>query len=98
MRWGRKTVTLGLGIALCGGTLWGAPALVDMEARVRSKCFHCHGGGKLCQTTNDRVWWEHAVDRMVQYEDGLLRREEISAMAAWLADAANRQHWCTKTS
>jgi hypothetical protein len=35
---------------------------------------------------------------MVQYQDGLLQPEEIPSMAAWLADASNRKHWCAKNA
>ncbi|BDV01159.1 hypothetical protein TDMWS_12440 [Thermodesulfomicrobium sp. WS] len=98
MRLGKTSLVLGVGILWCGSTLWGASASMDMEARVRSQCFHCHGGEKLCQATDDPNWWQRAVDRMVQYQDGLLQPEEVPSMAAWLADASNRKHWCAKNT
>lgn len=79
---------------MLGWALAAAAMAADMEARVRSQCFHCHGGEKLCVDTADVAWWERAVARMLFYEEGLLAPEEIPAMAAWLAEAAHRRPWC----
>ncbi len=82
-----------------GGLILGVVAVAlavagDMEARVRSRCFHCHGGEKLCVAGADVTWWEHAIARMLFYEEGLLEREEIAPMAAWLARDEHRRPWC----
>lgn len=86
MRWIVALMIWGIGVF--------GVAASDIENRIRTQCFHCHGSEKLCVDTDDILWWEHAVARMVLYEDGLLRPEEVATMAAWLSQKEHRRLWC----